>query len=185
MQLNFVTFSLRKPNGPKLGINDITSLPVGSGRVPSNRFIAVYGARDGLEIMHEARMSYFDKDQVVVRIDFTLETGYLPKAFSTSLEDLPNVEAILLKKVRPCLAEYICTQIGIKIPGRAREALLAAIDTNPEILNTLWQVDTFAHIKCFILQSDWSLKEVSASKKRQLGVFRSVEDISSINVRDF
>jgi len=184
MQLNFVTFSLRKNSSPKLSTSDVQSLPISPGLAPSGRLIAVYGARDGLEVMHEARVAYLGHDYAVVRIDLELETEYLPKGFAVGLDDLPQIEAVLLKKIRPTLAESMCEELGIPQPGRPREALISAITEDPETINRIWACSAFAHIKCFIWQSEWSFTN-AAPKKRQLAAFRALEDITNITVRDF
>lgn len=183
MELSFSTFLSIPPSTSHDELPSIRSVPFTRGQGPNGRLTGVFGIKDTLALMQEARRAaYMISDIQIVRVDLSLTVRDVPTS-QLWLKALPDTDYLHIPRARLDLIQHICDRLNLK--ESRPDHLSQAINVKPELLNTLWALPEFAHIKCFVWASAWSVTEAPAPGLRLCASVRNIDDIDSVKIWNY
>lgn len=186
MDLVFSSFVTLPAGHGTSDLPSIRTVPFAQGRSPAGRFTGVFGFKDTLAALQEARLAALGAGQQVVRVDLTTSVSDVPIS-KQNLAALPELTFLHLPLIRIDLANHILDvlQLSGKPGGNAKDNLLRHLNENPDHLNNLWASRDFAHIKCIVWPCELASPRATSPGHRLCASVRSIVDIDKVVVWNY
>ena len=168
---------LDEPDGPLPEIGSVTYPGrAESPKGPKGRQVWLYGARAILPWLSKASQAARKNGKAFYRIDASADAGTVGMD-KVHLDNLADAKVIAPTRLTVAVRQAMVDILGRK--NLDQKDVFDVISRNPEVLNTLWGHELFAHINVFI----WETTHEGEAVK--LAAVRSPEIITEAFVRNY